>query len=86
MSTEPREAHLKQLTVHGSGLTPKQQLEQHHRIDRRTAIIGTVQMPDAIANEIELYERVNLTQHVILWNKRLQGHHLQHMLMRAGIF
>ncbi len=39
----------------------KQQLEQYHRSNRRAATIGTVQMPDLIADEIELNEGVDLT-------------------------
>ncbi len=57
-------------------VTNEQQLEQHHRINRRADIIDTVKVSNLVVDEIELNERVDLTQQVILRNQRLQGHHL----------
>jgi len=40
-------------------------LEQHHRINRRTTIVGTVEIFDFVSNEIKVNNSIDFAQQVI---------------------
>ena len=49
----------------------KQHLEQHHRIDCRTTVVGAVEPLDLLPDELEVNDPVDFAQQMIPWNQFL---------------
>ncbi|SAK60008.1 hypothetical protein AWB83_02208 [Caballeronia ptereochthonis] len=73
-------AHQLALTAHPEQVADEQQLEQHHRIERRSAVVRAVKMRNLLADEFEIHRRVDLAQQMVLRHKHLERHHLELLL------
>ena len=56
----------------GEQAAQKQHFEQNHRINRRTTIVGTVEIFDLASNEVKVNHSIDFTQQVIFGYKHLQ--------------
>lgn len=65
-------------------VTNEQHLEQHHRINRRAAVVLAVQALCRFANEIKPDVLVEQAEQMILRDQLLQRHHLHFRLDRVG--
>ena len=76
--------HQPPLGANPEQIANKQHLEQHHRIDRRPAIVLTVQVLGRFADEIKPDVLVEQAKQVVFRDQLLQRHHLQFRLSRVG--
>ena len=63
--------HQLPLRANSVQITKQQQLEQHHRLQRRTAVVLAVKVLHAGVDKTEIHHLVDLPQQVLRWHQRL---------------
>jgi hypothetical protein len=63
----------------------EEQREQHNRVQCRKSIVGTVQMPDALADELEVHRRIDLPHQMVVGSPQPDRDKL-HLLLRHLCF
>lgn len=76
--------HQLALGAHPEQVADEQHLEQHHGVDGRAAVVGTVEPFGLLADEVEADVGVDQPEQVITRNQLVQRHHLQFGLSGGG--
>jgi hypothetical protein len=77
--------HQLTLRTHTVQIAQKQQLEQHHRIKRRAAVVFAVEVLHPLPDETEIHRTIDLAQQVLLRHKRLDRYQLKLLLLQLRL-